>query len=253
MAPPPLGDAICDGSNDIRLAFTVEGGGLVELSFYFTNPHGFSYAFVDGQCRFYAGGNAMKGIHTGTLTAAQAEQFASDIHWRGFLDIAGPSQGGCPDGSTISIFVPGASSACTCGCPIGSPRSAAITQAATWMEMLAGMGSPLDRPLHAMAIPTTGAAIMGNPSAWPLARAMSDIPGLIVSESTMPTADSGAAFTDMLDVAMLRALRAAALSAYANASSVPVQNAGDTAIFALYVRDDLPAAVDSAFSAFVKR
>jgi hypothetical protein len=253
MGSPPQGAAICDGSSAIRLALTVTAGGQVQSTFYFTNPHGFSYALVDGQCHFYAAGSAMKGVHTGTLSTAQAEQLARDIHWQGFQDIAGPNQGGCPDASTVSILVPGASTACTCGCPMSSPRSSAITQASMWMEMLAGMGTAIDGPVHALAMPTTAASVMGSPSPWPLTHAMRYIPGLIVSESTVSTADSGAVFTEMTDVASLRALRASALSAYAYASWIPIQNVGDTEVFALYVRDDLPTEVETAFSAFVAR
>jgi hypothetical protein len=52
-------------------------------------------------------GGVVNPIRSGLLTALQADVLARDIHWQGFHDIAGPAIGGCPDGSTTTIFVPG--------------------------------------------------------------------------------------------------------------------------------------------------
>jgi len=45
--------AICDGSDDVRLALVSQRGQL-ELTSTFTNPYGWTYLFVNGRCEFVA-------------------------------------------------------------------------------------------------------------------------------------------------------------------------------------------------------
>jgi hypothetical protein len=181
----------------------------------------------------------------------QADVLARDIHWQGFHDIAGPAIGGCPDGSTTTIFVPGDSTACACGCPTTANRASAIQQAATWLQTLRDRGEPVSGTVRGLATLEQGSP-GGTPSPWPLSRAMTAIAGLIVPENSMTMATSGAAFPDMADAAALRALRSAALSANANATWIRMQNDTDPQIYALYVRDELSSDVEAAFTAFVK-
>ena len=114
---PPRHGQICDGSDDIRLGMW-NGGGGVDLSYAFTNPFGFAFAFVDGHCRYYASTDTMTGIATGMLDGTDAASLARDM---GYAQIAkfgrGQLRSGLSGCGRIVDSGDGANAfGCSCGC-----------------------------------------------------------------------------------------------------------------------------------------
>jgi len=251
----PTADPICNGSDAIRLSLDISGGGLVPSSYAFTHPHGHAYLFVDGRCTFYVSGlDYMTGIHTGTLPPDFAAQLATDIHWAELPELEGMGPDACPDGSYTTINALGFKARCSCGsCGTDAPpgKLEAIQKAGEWIQMVSELGVPLRGPVSALVMPEE-ASRTGDPATWSLSRAITDIPGLVVRAGTSTSAGSGVRFDDDVDNAALRALRDRQHSMYPNQGFARVWMSVGEPVYELYVRDELPPEVESAFTEFLK-
>jgi hypothetical protein len=239
---------LCNASADIRLTYDVAGG-FVDQTYGFTNPYGHAFFLIDGQCHYYAGGNYMKGIATGTLTQDEEGELSSDLHWNELDDWTwgGVKEQGCPDAGSVTLNRAGVSAMCTCGCDTGAPQglNAALEKAYAWAERLVSQGALLDTPVSAIVLEASS----GDPtpqSIWPLMRTMSSIPNLIVdrgdSKLWMGTGP-WARFDDTADISKLRQLRADTTNLDVAGSGsvhtfVPIQDGAN--LYQLYVRDELP-------------
>jgi hypothetical protein len=254
----PAHEPLCDGTQDMRLEYLVEGG-FVDSTYYFTNPHGHTFFAIDGKCRFFAGDNFMRGIISGTLTSAQADQLSADVHWdalAGWGDWPG-SPSGCADGSGVTLIREKVSVTCVCGCGDKAPKGLddAQTKAYAWVEKLMSMGKALDGPVSAIVLSDrdVGGSVNQPKFDWPLSRSITSIPGLLVeSGSAFLMAGAGVRFDDAADYAKLRSLRAATVMA-----DVPNSGSRATAVFVrdngkeyyLLVRDELPEDTEKAWKA----
>jgi hypothetical protein len=245
---------ICDGSDDIRLAMFHTSGYGNPLTDYFMQPFGI-FAAIDGHCRYYGTWTAMRGVVTGTLDAADAEQLASDVHWSNFASFDGymSRSPDCSDGGGAVTTDGKHSFACVCGCdPAAPPGLEPISEAARqWLMRLAMTGTPLDGPVSAVASvfgggvpPRGGPAPSGDPQPWPLSSPITDI---VASENDL---GDGQRFDDPKDSAALRAMRNMALMDSAEAWQVLATDG--TKNYLLYVRDELDADVNAQIAAFYK-
>lgn len=234
--PEPRGP-ICDGSTDMRLGYSADGG-FVPTSFYFTNPYGHWFLFIDGQCNYFASMNTDDGIASGTLDAAQAEDLAQAIGWDTIQELAGDDVETCPDAGTDNIWAPDELRVmCTCGCDEGAlkqRKTDALAYVRNLMDALS-QGAKLTGPVAAIAYTSSP---VGGEEVWPLDTPIADTANLVQSMDGPITAF--ALFEDADDAAALRALRDT------KQPGTPLLVSDGTGTYDLYVRDELPDDVAAA-------
>jgi hypothetical protein len=239
---------LCDGSEDVRLGYTSEGG-QVDITYEFTNPYGHSFFFIDGQCRFYASSGLLQGVHTGSLTQAQSEQLMTAVHWEELAELsAAPEIESCPDAGGSTIWTRDSTTMCTCGCddgPLAEAKDAAIMRAYEWIAMLEALGAPLTGPLSVIAN-ERGVAENSQP-AWPLDRAMTEIE-FLVQDIYGEGVGQPALFDVPAETTELRALRAAVAPTF---GEIAVREAGIA--YTLHLRDELPDDARAAIAALLAR
>lgn len=231
---------LCDGSDTIRLLYR-SGGGYVEQSYAFTNPHGHVFLAVMGNCEAFVGESYMKGLRSRTLSEQQAASLSKDLGrdqlaaWSKFPDTMS-----CPDAGSTSISDGTNVVSCSCGCDPDVPAGvqAALEQAAKWKESLLVEGTPLSGPVAAAALPDDNPQPSFGPFSWPLSWPVTELPSPY-------TSSTGTRIEDATEAAALRQLRADALSQMTWASYTPIVDS-TAARFQLYVRDELPAEVEAA-------
>jgi hypothetical protein len=236
-------ESICDGSTDIRLGLSTEGG-FVDQSYSVTNPLGGTFLYVDGQCRFYASNDFRRGTFSGTFAEAAEQQLASDIAWQMLAELAAaPEVQSCFDAGSAVIWAPGHRASCTCGCDecaVQAQKEAAISQIYPVVQTAIDMGEALTGGIIAVAQETGPAN--GSEAVWPLFSVITEVPNL-VQDFTNGSPTTGARFDDE-EAAALRSLR----SDDPTAPPLQVQQ-GDVA-YLLYMRDAFPDGVEEAIRAF---
>jgi hypothetical protein len=234
---------LCDGSADVRVAYKV-GGGFVDSAYAFWAPQGLAFFAVDGGCHYWAGRDLNVGLHTGTFGAEMANTVARDLHVREFAALSSHQDTrSCSDAGFALLGSGGRFISCTCGCeelPAAIPR--AFDNADRLNGTLVSTGAPSDGPLRALTIPIDDP--QWQPPAkvldWPLASS----PGALAT-GPMFDASSGKAIEGAADRAALRDLRASA----DGVGSTPIYVRGsDGVLFALYLRDELPAPIAQALA-----
>jgi len=237
---PELG-ALCDGSTDMRLGYAAAGG-FVDITFYFTNPYGHWFLFVDGQCNYYLSREYPQGIVSGTLDDEQASTLADAIGWPSIAELAVEDVESCPDAGANVIWAPGGIEvSCTCGCdegPVSQRKTDALQYMYELLETLAQSAPPLMGPVSALAAPESP---VGDELTWPLDQPLATIPNLVHDLDSL--GDEFALFEDPDDAAALRALRATAQP------GTPVRVADGEGAYQIYVRDELPEGVAPAIEA----
>jgi hypothetical protein len=132
---------------------------------------------------------------------------------------------------------------CTCGCdpgPLAEQKNAALAAMHARIELLIEQGYPANGPLRAVAGeigPQTG-----DEKAWPLDRALADVPNLVQDVQTGNLGDP-AVFSDPDEVVALRGLRPRTPAF----GGIQVRDAGTA--YQLFMRDELPAGVDQKIDA----
>jgi hypothetical protein len=238
--PTDLGE-ICDGSTNMRFGYSADGG-FVHVSFYFTNPYGHWFLFIDGQCNYFASMNGViEGIATGMIDAAQAEEIALNTGWNAVDELSIRDDESCPDAGTDTIWFPsGQQLTCTCGCdasPVSQRKTDALDYIRGLVETLA-RGEKFDGPASAMAVATSP---VGGELEWPLDTPIADIANLVHDLNMLGTVgEEFAVFEDPADAATLRALRATAQP------GMPLLVSDGQGTYELYIRDELPESVDVA-------
>jgi hypothetical protein len=230
------------------------GGGFVPDTFAFTNPRGHVFLAIDGACHFYVSDNYLRGIYSGSLSAADADALAKDLHW---LDLASWKWGvqqdaACPDAGGVFLIREHVSAACSCGCDAAAPSGLAdaLMKSQTWMTRLLGEGKPVDGSVSALAFEGTQSSGSVMPVLdWPLTRAVSTIANLVRTHNDpVLMSDGPFAQFDQADAAKLRELRTATLKgAISTPGSIAVRDAGTS--YELYLRDELPEAAAKAWDA----
>jgi hypothetical protein len=220
---PPRPDPLCDGSAEVRLLIYNEGGRGTFPAF--AVPFGSSFAFVDGQCRFFAGSGHSLGYRTGVLTSEQAAVVSRETLWVYLPALDGVQAEQCPDSSHV-VVTDGEHTA-RWKCPLGGVPS---------FSALASEGALLDGPVLVATAPEALPRATTLP--WPIAREPSAFADV---SSEDPWRTPGVRITDPADVARLRQLRAKVVldSPYENHPFyVTTGDGGPT--YAAYVRDDVP-------------
>jgi hypothetical protein len=249
-------EALCDGSSGMRLVYAVSGG-FVPVTFNFTNPRGHTFLAIDGSCHYFVSDDYMRGVHTGSLSASDADALAHELRWDelGGWNWSVTQDETCPDAGGQQLTRARKRVGCSCGCDAAAPAglSDALTAAQRWSERLATAGEALAGPVSGLALERSDAKL--DPSVdraldWPLTTGLAAVPNLLrlQSESDLWKGDGTHARFDPPDATKLRELRSRTLADPRNAPGyVLVRDAGK--VYELYVRDELPAAVGSAWDA----
>ena len=252
----PVGDALCDGSSNIRLAVAEKaGGGLGDAGFSLNAPYG-AFFVLDGQCHFVAQNGHLSGLHAGTLTHAVARSLAQELAVER-IDEFRSTRTTCFDGWVAMVASTDVAFGCSCSdCGSDTLASSVLDRSRVWIDRVYELGQPVEGPVRALA--TAGTPRSDPPCGaiqqvldWPLARPMLDMPGLIVERAGSDT--NGVVFEDPADASALRSLRVrtAAMQVFPSMGATIVYVRDASVSYALYVNDVLPADREQAISAFL--
>lgn len=254
--PEPGWAEICDGSEGLRLAMVLGGGGQVanELE----RELGFGYLYVLGTCEYLAlpadAGMPWPDARRGILGAEAEEQLSLALGYGGLADVAGAwGSDGAADGTTLLVSDGVHAVACTAGCDDGPEAARVLWAELPWIDALWAEGEPLDGPLRISVVGWANASLdeLGVP--WPLE---ADPWSLAVDGDTEPPPQAGQSILvdDPQQVALLRELRRQyregdlpeglpnALEAYGH---LAFTDAGGQDLFQLWMRDALPIEDDA--------
>ncbi|MCX4244846.1 hypothetical protein OEB96_29745 [Paraliomyxa miuraensis] len=162
---------ICDGSEGLRLAMVLGGGGLVanELE----RELGFYYLYVLGTCEYFAlpahANVPWPDAHRGVLDAETEEQLSRAIDYGHLADVAGSwGAADVADGSTLSVSDGTHTAHCQAGCGDGPPAVQALWSELGWIDALWEQGEPLDGAMRVSVIGWSDSTVDELGATWPL-------------------------------------------------------------------------------------
>lgn len=252
---------LCDGSEHIRLTFVhLDEIAAITRQFFFV--YGKSFLAIDGRCRFYVLDDYRRGNVTGTLSHADGEQLGRDLRFTQLRSWPGQHIGGsatrtiaCGDSPVPVLTTAVSHMRCSCTCPDDAPPGvgdAAVDAALQWVQTLLAAGSPLTDPVIAVALPasTTGMPVV---TPWPLSRALTSIPDLLVEGAQDPRYTNGpyARIEDPVEVEELRALRRGVRAIpEATGRYLPARVSEGNVMYDVYIRDEWPQELRDRLAAF---
>ena len=227
---------LCDGSERIRFGYDVVGITTGFSSDPFFDQYGADFFFLRGDCRYVRGGGyGEHEFREGTLDAAQAEQLAREVDFATLRQrFVREQDDPCWDQPTERVHGPSSTFSCRC-CKVWKPTHDVVE------------GLLTDSTVVQSAV-TAAAATRSNTEPdlarprWPLATSIREI--LVPEMRYAPSPEDGRRFDDPDDRAALRALRDSARKDGSLPASIEVQD-GDGPVYAVYVRDELPADMES--------
>jgi hypothetical protein len=244
------GVPICNGGKGFRLGVFDSGTGLLppNPTGHFLQVYGGPFVVLGADCHFYASLNPMAGIVTGTLSAKDEAQLASDVDWNMFTTYGqfAKSAPNCQDGGGYITGDGSHSFACLCNCDPAAPPSLERARDASvqWLMRLAGDGMGVEGAVSAVAtVFSGGTPPPGDPQAWPLSTPITDI--VTADENDL---GDGKRFDDPSDAKALRAMRSKALADFPDARQIFATDG--TQKYLVYVRDELDVATDLSIVQF---
>ena len=240
---------LCDGSVGPRLVYLNGGGGPLWPTFSFSGAYGHAFFVIDGTCHYWVGESYLKGIRTGVLLPARADQIAADLHVRDFARLKGVTGLPAPDAGTRSLGDGVNVVNCTGDCTLQSPNLPTPPEYQQAFQRLQGIfdelwagGTPAMLPIRVIA--TEPDLDGGQPVAWPLTWSPGEV---LVGLQSNPPPTAGRLITSGTELAALRQLRQAAAERNAGGFGIKVRDAADR-LFLVLPRDEAPAAVVQALS-----
>jgi hypothetical protein len=242
---------ICDGSEDLRLAMVLGGGGQVANEI--EREIGFYYLYVRGSCEYFAlpadAGVPWPDARTGVIDPATEEQLSRALGYGALAELAGSwATEGVSDGSTLLVSDGAHTVACYAGCEDGPDGVRALWAEMGWIDELWAEGEPYQGPLRISVIGWADATLDELPAPWPLAV---DPWSIAIDGDVDPAPQAGQTLLvdDPEQVATLRELRRQyrendlpdgvpnSLTAYGH---LTFEDAGGQDLFQLWMRDALP-------------
>lgn len=242
---------ICDGSNELRLAMVLGGGGLVDHEI--EREIGFRYLYVLGTCEYFVlpsiDGVPWPDARTGVIDPATEEELSRALRYAGLADVAGSwSTGGLSDGTTLLVSDGTHTVACYGGCEDGPAGARALWSELGWIDVLWAEGEGYAGPLRISVIGWADATLDEVGVQWPLPM---DPWSIAIDGEIDPAPQAGETLLvdDPEQVATLRELRRQyreddllegipnALHAYGH---LTFTDEGGQDLFQLWMRDSLP-------------
>lgn len=240
---------ICDGSSELRLAFVLTGGGLIDNEL--ERALGFQYLYVLGTCEYYVlpplTGVQWPDARTGVIDEATEEALSRAIDYGGIPALAGSyTTDGLFDGTTLLVTDFTSTVSCYGGCEQGPPAAQALWSAQTeWLKKLWDQGEPLLGALRISVVATASAPSSESAPEWPLAIDPASIAAEDSIDANFPTVRVDAE----PDLSTLRALRQQyreddlppdAPNYLINYGFLLFHDVGGPDLFRLWIRDSLP-------------
>jgi hypothetical protein len=229
--------ALCDGSDGVRLALVSGGGGPLPDDHAFSNPYGWRFLYVDGDCHFVANSEEKAKLLTGTFSAEQGQMLSDALGLEATTGILYQFQNTCPDAPANFVITPDAFIQTGCG---DDHPPAVVEAAMNWEPAFAlaeSAGKLSTGPVSIVALPREGTLDSASP--WPFAWSIDQV---------TPTAEDRVSYTEVTKYAKTlsgseattaRELWGLAAPTEPWANYVPVTSAGKT--YMLYFRDELEA------------
>ncbi|WAS95388.1 hypothetical protein [Nannocystis punicea] len=240
---------ICDGSDAIRLAMVVGGGGSIENEL--ERALGFRYLYVLGTCEYYAlaqlEGVQWSDARKGVMDVATEEALSREMDYGGLAEIAGHwTTKGDFDSTTLVVTDGVATMSCYAACQEGPAAAQALGPLSkAWTDTLWEQGEPLLGALRVSVVVVPGGAPGMSGAPWPLTIDPSAIAAVEGPTSEYPTVriDGGD------DLATLRELRrqyreddlpADLPNSLYQHGYLLFQRDGGPDLFKMWIRDSLP-------------
>jgi hypothetical protein len=162
---------ICDGSDGLRLAMVLGGGGPVPNEI--EREIGFYYLYVLGNCQYFAlpadSGQTWPDARTGTLDEATEEQLSLALDYGNLANVAGAwGTEAVADGSTLLVSDGVVTMACYAGCEDGPAEAQALWAELGWIDELWASGEDLAGPVRVSVIGWVDSTIDELGAPWPL-------------------------------------------------------------------------------------
>jgi hypothetical protein len=246
VAPDAATARLCDGTAGARLVYLNTGGGPLWPTFSFSGAYGHAFFVIDGTCHYWAGESYLKGIHTGVLLPAKADQIARDLHFGEFARLTGVTSLAAPDASTRILSDGTNSIRCTADCTLQTPTQPTPVEYQQAFQRLDKIFRDLYDDGTSAALPIRVIATdpdfdSGPAVAWPLSWSPSEV---LVSLQSNPAPSAGRLITSATELATLRQLRQTTAAARPGAFAIKVRDAADKQ-FSVLPRDEAPAVVSS--------
>lgn len=232
---------ICDGTNGIRLAARVVGGGLAVAGTAMLSENGWRYLLVDGTCVAWVLREARVPVVRVPLSSSDERQLANALDLSSWESLQ-PAQGGCADApGMVYQYGDRSLSGALCGVDANSAWGRLNDAALKQIADLGASGVPWAGDVRYLVIEESRPSDNRPAVAWPLALPIETIALSPEQSFTYRRGDSLKATGD--DAAKLRALRPAAGDGGAANESVydftrVVNQSGTT--YQVYVRDSIP-------------
>jgi hypothetical protein len=241
----PTTERICDGSQDLRLAWFLSfGGGIVRTEFQF--EVGFYYLYVRGDCHYWVvpyreGGDPMWiATHTGIIDEAQEAELIELLQYGAWDDVLGVwAEPGSSDAAIVRLHDGHSESGVGCvgECPdapelVQSMRNAHQAQLRHWWEL----GEPSTGPMRVLAVAIAEGENMTDPVPWTVEL---ELASLAVGYEQSFCRGQSKLVDDPATVAALREFRAEYAQALQDFSDFYVETASGE-MYELYLRDSLP-------------
>ena len=249
VSPPSFDEKVCDGSQDLRLAARLVGGGPTYPGADLLHENGFLFLYVRGDCRAWV-------KESDSWAAARTLELGADRAARLFDALALPTwhawrgtySGNAFDAADWVLATPATRIECRSGClEPGVPASVARIAAnlAEQIFVLADAGTPLDGGVRFLAIRDEPGRIPG-PLAWPLATPV--LASVAHDMGEPPVPGRGIAVSDEEDARALRELVSSSETVRRLYGLLPVRDDAG-AVYDLFVRDMLPFESDAGLVA----
>lgn len=241
------GALLCDGSDSVRLAYRLAGGGPAPPGSQVLSENGFVYLIITGTCHYWVLAEIESEVREGTLSADQAASLAADLGLERWSELP-PKQpgGGCADGPTPTVRfrgdryeLPG----CTFPAPDGGAALALESALAAVVKALYLTGAPASGSVRFVLTRPQfdwGSAVEAQAVAWPQAAPDAASVAMTTEQIFSYRSGSSALATEAAAVA-LRAIRTMFGGNVRPLSdgALPVVDRDGTA-YLLYLRDSIP-------------
>ena len=222
-------DRTFDGSDDVRLAYSVRGGGPLDESGMLISEVGFSYLYMNGKGQYWVFESAgwLGEARVGQLNRAQLTQLATDLHLGRWRALEGYYFENVNDASSTLLYDAGHRIECTASCDSQEVQAEVHVVSEATRQVVSSLyeqASPMDGPLRVIAYAHGPAGGQGsNDSEWP----------------TWPLdAIADEAMIEGADAAMLREFRRVTLIDRPFATSMGFVK--DATVYSVSMRDALP-------------
>ncbi len=245
---------LCDGSNEIRLSYSVQGTGLTSPGDRLLSQHGHAFLYIKGTCEYRvytkSTGAGHAAIHKGTLTQEEARALIDGLEVERWSTLqATHPTGSHPNAGGLSLD--GERYPCFQACEQSNQLDSSIkTHLRESLDMLHEAGDVLEGPVKILVVDESSRLAHNTfleTASWPLSTSTPQ--DYMVSQEDAE-ADLEQSIHDMGDDAQVAALRnLRTLSRNEQYSTyidfIPVLSADGTQLFALYVSDVLDWEVES--------